>query len=73
MTTKDYVLKLVKRKVLVKLPEPPSFIRLAGTGERYPEAISIADLSDTEIKAYAKAWTLALLEKAAKIRYDRDN
>lgn len=62
MTHNKEVVKITK-KITIKTPLVPNFVRTMSG-----EAISIADLTDAELRCLGQAWTRSLLDKAFKQR-----
>ena len=56
----------VNAELHIETPIVPNFLRIAGRGDN--NMISIADLSDEELKKVGAAWTAALCEKANERR-----
>ena len=65
----------VQVKVNVLPPLVPNFLKIKiGVDGKLPDQlISIADLSDEELKEVGKLWTQELVAKAGRVRKNRKN
>ena len=59
-------MKTITVNAAITVPKVPNFVFYDGTEAK----ISIADLSNAELRALAEAWTEALIERAEVLRRD---
>ncbi len=65
-TPQGETMKTIIVEAAITVPRVPNFVFYDGTEAK----VSIADLSDAELKALAEAWTEALMERAEVLRLD---